>query len=163
MLPADLDVTGADRSVRPNAVLALGLCPDLLPEAAARQVLSRAHRDLVTPVGLRTLSPRDPRYVGQYAGDAAKRDQAYHQGSAWPFLVGAWVDAELALASDRRETARALAPVVLSAAQASQALGQVSELCDGDGPHAPGGAVASAISVAELLRAARALLRVLAP
>jgi glycogen debranching enzyme len=110
----------------------------------------RARRDLVTPAGLRTLAPGEPGYAGRYAGDVLARDSAYHQGTVWPWLLGAYVRASLRRDGDRAE----LAGLVASATANTLALGQVPEIADGDAPHAPAGCIAQAWSVAELLRAA---------
>jgi glycogen debranching enzyme len=138
-----------DASVRPNAVLALSVDPACFTPERADAVLAVARRDLVTPAGLRTLAPSDPRFVGRYTGAVAARDGAYHQGSVWPWLVGPYVRAAVRRGADRAE----LASILASAANNALALGHVPELADGDAPHAPGGCVARAIGAAELLRA----------
>jgi predicted glycogen debranching enzyme len=138
-----------DASVRPNAVLALSVDPECFTAEQAAAVLERARRDLVTPAGLRTLAPGEPGYAGRYAGAVLARDSAYHQGTVWPWLVGAYVRAALRRGGDRAE----LEGLVASIAANALAVGQVPEIADGDAPHAPGGCVAQAWSVAELLRA----------
>ncbi len=138
-----------DASVRPNAVLALSVDPDCFTPAQAAIVVDRARRDLVTPAGLRTLAPGEPGYVGQYGGNVLARDGAYHQGSVWPWLLGAYVRASLRAGGNRAQ----LLALVTSAAGNALAVGQVPEVAAGDAPHAPGGCVAQAWSVAELLRA----------
>jgi predicted glycogen debranching enzyme len=143
-------IPDGDASVRANAVLALSVDPDCFTPEQADAVLARARRDLVTPAGLRTLAPSEADYAGRYAGDVAAREGAYHQGTVWPWLLGAYVRAALHRGADRRE----LEALVASAAANALALGQVPEIADGDPPHAPGGCVAQAWSVAELLRAA---------
>jgi predicted glycogen debranching enzyme len=145
----------ADRSVRPNMVIAASLefSPLSRPQRAAVVDLARA--ELLTPRGLRTLSPRDPNYRGRYEGDVLSRDAAYHQGTVWPWLVGPYAEAHLrahgrGLASKRhvREILEGFAPHLEEGV-----LGQVAEVFDGDPPYRPGGAWAQAWSVAELLRA----------
>ena len=138
-----------DASVRPNAVLALAVDPACFTAAQADALLARARRDLVTPAGLRTLAPWDRAYAGRYGGGVQRRDRAYHQGTVWPWLLGAYVRAARSRGADRAE----LAALVESAAGNSIALGHVPELADGDPPHAPAGCFAQAWSVAELLRA----------
>jgi predicted glycogen debranching enzyme len=139
-----------DAAVRPNAVLAVD--PDCFTPQQAAAVLDRARQDLVTKVGLRSLAPGEAGYAGRYGGGVAQRDRAYHQGTAWPFLLGFYVRA-----ARRCPEGEALAPLlarlVASAAANELAVGQVAELADGDAPHAPNGCVAQAWSVAELLRA----------
>ncbi|MGZ3716257.1 MAG: amylo-alpha-1,6-glucosidase, partial [Ktedonobacterales bacterium] len=92
-----IDVEGRpgalDRSLRPNQLFALTLARPLIPEAQARSILALVERELLTPKGLRTLAPDDPRYIGTYGGDQRARDAAYHQGIVWPWLLGAYVDA----------------------------------------------------------------------
>jgi predicted glycogen debranching enzyme len=138
-----------DACVRPNAVLALSIDPASFTPERARLTVERAHRELLTPAGLRTLAPSDPRYLGRYGGDVKARDGAYHQGTAWPWLLGAYARAALRTGV---EDAATLERRVAEAAQNELALGQVAELADGEPPHAPGGAVAQAWNVAELLR-----------
>ena len=141
---------GCDASVRPNAVIALAIDPACFTDDRARLVLERARRDLVTPAGLRTLAPADPRYMGRYGGDVKSRDGASHQGATRPWLLGFYARAALRA---RFETPEAIERLLRSAAQLEIALGHTPELADGDAPHAPGGAVAHAAGVAELLRA----------
>ncbi|MFT3765341.1 MAG: amylo-alpha-1,6-glucosidase [Minicystis sp.] len=138
-----------DASVRPNAVVALAVDPACFTADRARRLLERARVELVTPAGLRTLAPSDPRYAGRYAGDVKARDGAYHQGLVWPWLLGFYARAALRAGV---EDAAAVERLVLSAAHNELALGHAAELADGDPPHAPGGAFAQAWSVAELLR-----------
>ncbi len=138
-----------DRSIRPNAVLALAADPACFTPERADAVIARARRDLVTPAGLRTLAPGERGYVGRYGGGVAARDGAYHQGTVWPWLLGAYVRAALRRGADKA----GLRALVEGAAGNELALGHVPELADGDPPHAPRGCVAQAWSVAELLRA----------
>jgi glycogen debranching enzyme len=111
-------------------------------------------RELMTPIGLRTLSPRHPHYTGKYAGALVARDRAYHQGTVFPWLLGPYVTAMLRVRG-RGEAVRAEARQVLQGCLQQlnrQGLGQLCELFDGDAPHLPGGLPASARSVAEVLR-----------
>ena len=143
---------GDDHSLRPNQVIAAALpdCP--LTAEQRRAVVDTAVRDLWTPRGLRTLAPADPRYTGRYAGDQRSRDAAYHQGTVWPWLIGPLVDAHLLVYGDRA-AARALVAPLREHLFAEGACGSVSELFDGDPPHAAGGCIAQAWSVAEVFRA----------
>ena len=138
-----------DASVRPNAIVALAVDPECFTPEQADATLARARRDLVTPAGLRTLAPGAPGYAGTYGGGVTARDAAYHQGTVWPWLLGAYVRAALRRGADRAE----LEALVASAAGNALALGQVPEVAAGDAPHVPSGCVAQAWSVAELLRA----------
>lgn len=144
----------ADSSLRPNQVIAVSLPYPMLPPDQARQVVDAVQRDLLTPYGLRTLSPRDPRYQGRCAGDQRSRDGAYHQGTVWPWLLGPFITAYLRV-SDDRQAARATTRAWLDSLWRhlrDAGLGQVSEIFDGDPPHTPRGCIAQAWSVAELLR-----------
>lgn len=145
---------GPDRSVRPNQIFAVSLSDDLLPPHRARAVYWSVRRHLLTPFGLRTLDARDPRYRGRCEGTQRERDLAYHQGTVWPWLLGALVDAHfrvLGRTPDSIRTARSwLAPLRAHVREAG--MGSVSEIFDGDPPHAPRGCFAQAWSVAELCR-----------
>lgn len=143
----------ADASIRPNAVIALAVEPRLFDAAQAASLLEVAERELLTPAGLRTLSPRSEGYVPRYMGGVRERDAAYHQGTVWPFLLGYYVRAARAHRPNDTQLAEHLERLVESAAANALALGQVPEIADGDPPHRPRGCFAQAWSVAELLRA----------
>jgi len=120
----------------------------------AVSILNVVERELLTPRGLRTLSPSDPNYIGRYEGGPASRDGAYHQGTVWPWLIGPYITAYFKTFG--RKAGRKFAAMWLENFQPhlhEAGLGQVSEIFDGDAPHAPRGCVAQAWSVAELLRA----------
>jgi predicted glycogen debranching enzyme len=146
----------ADATVRPNQILAVGGLPlALLDGERARGVVDVVERSLCTPLGLRSLAPTEPGYAGRYEGDGRSRDSRYHQGTAWPWLIGpfvdAWVRVRGADAATRREAReRFLAPLLAHLDQAG--LGHVSEIADGDPPHAPRGCPFQAWSLGELLR-----------
>ena len=140
-----------DASLRPNQLLAVSLPYPLLDAGRARQVLRACTEHLWTPVGLRSLSPQDPRYRGRYAGDQASRDAAYHQGTVWTWLLGPYVTAHYRVHGN---AAAALALLGDMPAHLGEAcIGQVSEIMDGDGPFAPRGCFAQAWGVGEILRA----------
>ncbi|MDH4179461.1 MAG: glycogen debranching protein, partial [Armatimonadota bacterium] len=122
----------------------------------ARRVVEAVRRDLLTPYGLRTLSPRDPRYRGRYEGDQWQRDGAYHQGTVWPWLLGPFITAFVRVAEDRAAARREARGWVAGFREhlKEAGLGQVSEVFDGDPPHRARGCIAQAWSVAEILRAA---------
>jgi predicted glycogen debranching enzyme len=143
-----------DASVRPNQIFAVSLPHRMLEDGDALRVLDVVERELLTPVGLRTLSPRDPQYRGRYEGGVVSRDSAYHQGTVWPWLMGPFLTAYARLKGGS-EPARWLA--AFEEQFHTGCLGQVGEVADGDAPHMPGGCVAQAWSVAELLRAAEEL------
>jgi len=147
-----VDGDARDAAIRPNQIFAVSLFHKMLPPDKARAVVDAVERHLLTPYGLRTLAPGDPRYRGRYEGDPASRDSAYHQGTVWPWLIGPFVDAYLHVHGQ--------APPCLDELQryaAEEGLGQVPEVFDGDPPHRAGGCIAQAWSVAELLRAMREL------
>jgi glycogen debranching enzyme len=135
-------------------LFALALEPDLVDATQAASVLAVVQRDLLTPVGLRTLNPGAPGYVGTYLGNVRHRDGAYHQGTIWPWLLGAYGDALRRWAgADRAALLRLLAPLQRQLAVACA--GTLSEIFDADPPHHPRGAFAQAWSVAEVLRLLR--------
>lgn len=173
-----------DRSVRPNMVLAAALARSPLSQAQRQGVVAVAATELLTPRGLRTLSPRDPRYRPRYEGGTDQRDGAYHQGTVWPWLLGGYVEASLraagllspatrtakpakgaksAAAEKGAKDARAvIAPLraLLAdfAAELDRAgIDHVSEVFDGELPQRPSGTFAQAWNTGELLRALRLL------
>lgn len=152
----------ADASIRPNQVLAVGGLPkSLLSPDRAAAVVETIERELLTPVGLRSLSPRDGAYRGRYEGGPEQRDGVYHQGTAWAWLMGpfaeAWVRVRGGTNEAKRE-ARAKFLEPLLAAGGLAGLGHVPEIADGDAPHAPRGCPFQAWSVAEALRLDRVVL-----
>ena len=148
-----------DASVRPNQIFAIGGLPyPVLSGIIAGAVVDTVEAALLTPMGLRTLAPDDPAYCPRYAGDRRARDGAYHQGTAWPWLMGPFVQAWLRVRGDTAEArsqaaARFLAP--LEDFQARQGLGHICEVVDGDAPHHPGGCPCQAWSVGEFFRIRR--------
>ena len=145
----------ADGSVRPNMLIAAALEFSSLTRAMRAQIVARCERDLLTPAGLRTLAPGSPGYQPRYEGGCEQRDQAYHQGTAWPWLLGFYVEASLrARGNAPRDLANLRA--ILDGFEphlAEAGLNQVSEVFDAEPPHRPGGTIAQAWSTAELLRA----------
>jgi glycogen debranching enzyme len=155
-----LDVDGVpgarDATVRPNQVLAAGGLPfPVLTASLQLGVVAVVERALLTPLGLRTLDPAHPAYCPHYRGGPKERDLAYHQGTAWPWLLGPFVAAWLAgrgHASDARALARTRFLAPLRAHLATAGLGHVSEVVDADAPHRPGGCPFQAWSLGELIR-----------
>ncbi|MGF1465966.1 MAG: amylo-alpha-1,6-glucosidase [Sandaracinaceae bacterium] len=145
-----------DRSFRPNQILAVGGLPHpLVTGERAARIVGEVEKRLWTPMGLRSLEPDDPSYVGRYAGGVLERDGAYHQGTVWPWLIGPFVDAWLRVHGDdtsRRAVARQRFVEPLLSHLDDAGLGHVSEIADGDAPHHPCGAPFQAWSVAELRR-----------
>jgi glycogen debranching enzyme len=152
VVDADGEPGKLDWSLRPNQILALAVAPELLSDDQARSILAAAERTLLTPLGLRTLAPDDLRFTPRYAGDRRARDAAYHQGTAWPWLLGAYADARQRLGGDATSLRALLDPFRAHLAQAG--LGTISEIADAAPPFAPRGCPAQAWSVAELLRLA---------
>ena len=143
-----------DASIRPNQVIAISLTNTMLSQERAASILRVVERELLTPRGLRTLAPSDPNYIGRYEGGPENRDGAYHQGTVWPWLMGPFITAYIKTFGSR--AGRKFAAKWLENFQEhlyEACLGQISEIFDGDAPHAPRGCVAQAWSVAELLRA----------
>lgn len=149
-----VDSEGANNSVRPNQLFAVSLPYSPLDDEKKQGVLNTVDRELYTPKGLRTLSPQDPQYRGRYEGDQRARDRAYHQGTAWPWLMGAYAEAHL------RINGKAAIPLVKSIIDsfrediALHGICSVSEVYDGDPPQRPNGCISQAWSVAEILRIA---------
>ena len=142
---------GDDPALRPNQLLAVALAPHLLGPERSRAVVDACARDLLTPVGLRTLAPADAAYIGRYAGDQRARDRAYHQGTVWPWLLGPFVRAHRNVYHDDDRARRYLD--TLRDALDGYGIGTLGEIFEGDAPHAPVGAVAQAWSVAEMIAA----------
>ncbi len=146
---------------RPNQIFACGGLPIALMEGeAARRIVDAVEARLVTPLGLRTLDPGDPAYSPRYRGGATERDAAYHQGTVWPWLMGAFVDAWLRVYGDKpgakaEARRRFLAP--MESHLEEYGLGHLPEIADGDPPHMPCGCPFQAWSTGELMRIRRML------
>jgi predicted glycogen debranching enzyme len=144
-----------DKSIRPNQIFAVSLNYSMVSAERARAVVETVERELLTPVGLRTLSAADPHYQGTYRGDQRSRDSAYHQGTVWPWLLGPFISAYVKV-NGGSEQSRSRANELLRGMEkhlTEAGLGQISETFDGDVPHHPRGCFAQAWSVAEILRA----------
>jgi len=153
----DVVNVNADAALRPNQIIAAALGFTMLDKAKSEKVVEVVQRELLTPCGLRTLARSDSRYKGVYVGDRRSRDQAYHNGTVWAWLLGPFTTAFLKTKEysiEGREYALKNLIMPLFAQQIFQAgLGTVSEVFDGDPPHTPRGCIAQAWSVAEPLRA----------
>lgn len=140
-----------DGSVRPNQIFAASLHHSMLDDERARSIVDKVESDLLTPVGLRSLSPKDPKYIPSYIGSPFDRDSAYHQGTVWGWLIGGFVDAYRRVYPDRKErVAEILSGFEHHLTEAG--VGQISEIFDAEPPHSPRGCPAQAWSVAEVLR-----------
>jgi len=145
-----------DATFRPNQIFAVGGLPfPTLRGAQARQVVDAVEQRLLTPLGLRSLAPGERGYTPRYEGDVAARDGAYHQGTVWPWLLGAFVEAWVrvrggTLAVKREARQRFLEPLLAHLDEAG--LGHISEIADAEPPHRPRGCPFQAWSVGEALR-----------
>jgi predicted glycogen debranching enzyme len=149
-----------DVSIRPNQLFAASLSFPIVTVEQARAIVSVVESKLLTPMGLRTLSPDHPDYKGRYGlgKDSANqydRDITYHQGTVWPWLLGPWVNARLYAYGQTEENfafIREHLKPILAHIEQDACVGSVSEIFDGDAPHKACGCVAQGWSVAELLR-----------
>ena len=147
--------TGDDASLRPNQIFALSLDDQLVTDSQAKQIVQLLKERLLTPVGMRTLAPEDIRFCATYEGGVSARDGAYHQGTVWPFLLGAFVTAWVKTYGESPAVLREARLFLdgLSEHLDEGCVGQVSEIFDGQHPHRARGCFAQAWSAAEPLRA----------
>ncbi|MEN6450998.1 MAG: amylo-alpha-1,6-glucosidase [Thermoguttaceae bacterium] len=143
---------GDDAACRPNQLFAFTLEHPVLEPSRWEPVLKVVERDLLTPFGLRSLSPSHPDYKARYDGDLRARDAAYHQGTVWAWLIGPFVDAWLRVSPEDRRGARQRL-LGFDAHLSDACIGSISEVFDAEPPYTPRGCVAQAWSVAEVLRA----------
>ncbi len=141
-----------DWSVRPNQIFAVSIKYSPLDNDKKKQVLDTVRKELLTPRGLRTLSPKNPDYKAAYEGNQEKRDKAYHQGTVWPWLLGHFCEGYLKLHKKSgigfvRQLVEGFEEVM-----SEHGIGSISEIYDGNPPHLSGGAISQAWSVAEILR-----------
>jgi predicted glycogen debranching enzyme len=140
-----------DVSCRPNQLFAISLDHPVLDQERWESVLDVVEKKLLTPVGLRSLAPNDPEYKPIYSGDLRSRDGAYHQGTVWAWLIGPFIDAWLKVhPNDKADARKFLRELPEHLGEAG--LGTISEVFDANEPHAEGGCIAQAWSVAEVLR-----------
>jgi predicted glycogen debranching enzyme len=142
---------GNDDAIRPNQLFAISLPHAVLDPKRWKAVVDVVHDRLLTPFGLRTLSPGNADYQPQYFGDLRARDLAYHQGTVWPWLVGPYFDAWRRVYPERITE---LAPIIKTLGQhlGSACIGSISEIFDAEAPYTPRGCCAQAWSVAEMIR-----------
>jgi predicted glycogen debranching enzyme len=143
--------TGRDSACRPNQLFAISLDHPVLDQARWESVVAVAEKELVTPVGLRSLSPNHPDYKPIYAGDLRSRDGAYHQGTVWGWLIGPFIDAWLKVHPGENAKARKFLERFPESMN-DDGIGTISEVFDAREPHTAGGCIAQAWSVAEVLR-----------
>lgn len=149
---------GRDGAVRPNQIFAVSLPHSMLDVDKARLVVEKVESELLTPYGLRSLSPRDQAYVSRYTGSPFDRDSAYHQGTVWAWLIGPFIDAYAKVFPESREKMGELL-AGLEEHLCEAGTGQIAEIFDAEAPHAPRGCPAQAWSVAEVLRSVIAACR----
>lgn len=145
-----------DASLRPNQIFAVSLPFSPLTVEQQRSVVETVQKHLLTAFGLRTLNEQDIRYKGRYAGPQQQRDEAYHQGTVWPYLLGPFVEAYLKVndfSRESREQAQKFIEPLLCHLTEDGCIGSISEIFDGSFPQKPRGCIAQAWSVAELIRA----------
>ena len=150
----------ADERLRPNQIFAVSLKFSPLSGQQQTAVVGTVQERLLTPYGLRTLSPDSPDYKGRYSGPPRQRDEAYHQGTVWPYLIGPFVEAYLKVnefsPQSRKQAAEFIEPLLRHLTE-DGCIGSISEIFDGDSPHKPKGCIAQAWSVAEMIRACQFL------
>lgn len=146
---------GQDHNIRPNQIFAVSLPHSLLNLTQMRAVVEAVQSHLLTPYGLRTLSPRNSAYMPFYRGDSDARDSAYHQGMVWPWLAGHFGEALLRQAEDRKEAKAFLRKYfkpILRSFPDDFGIASVPEIYTGNPPHFPKGCIAQAWSVGEAIR-----------
>jgi predicted glycogen debranching enzyme len=155
-------VNGNDRDtkIRPNQIFAVSLPNSPLTHEQQLAVVEVVRRELLTPVGLRTLAPGDPGFIATYRGDQFARDRAYHNGTIWPWLIGGFLSAYLKVnhnAPSAREQAKQWLQPLIDQLESAGCVGNIAEIYEAQPPHRPVGCFAQAWSVAEVLRLAAEL------
>ncbi|MDO8141468.1 MAG: amylo-alpha-1,6-glucosidase, partial [Candidatus Brocadiales bacterium] len=142
-------------AMRPNQIFAVSLPYSMLSVKRKRNVVEIVKEHLLTPYGLRSLSPKDKDYIGRYCGNVYERDRAYHQGTVWAWLIGPYITACAKAYTGNKETLHYVKGLFVPFYEHlfAAGLGTVSEIFDGDQPHTPRGCISQAWSVAEILRA----------
>ncbi|MBP7730163.1 MAG: glycogen debranching enzyme family protein [Bacteroidales bacterium] len=146
------DNEGINTFIRPNMVIAVSLPYSMLDTEQMKKVLDIADKNLLTPRGLRSLSPKNPNYKGIYIGNQEQRDNAYHQGTAWPWLVGPFCEGWLKVYGNQGINKVEKIIYTFEEVMNEHGISTISEIYDGDPPHAPRGAISQAWSVGEVLR-----------
>jgi predicted glycogen debranching enzyme len=145
-----LDDCLGDGTLRPNQIFAVGLSFSMLDEEKKRKVLSVVKKELMIKYGLRTLSKNDPRFHGKYSGNWKERDLSYHQGTAWPWLLGMFVRSWVRIRNDKGMIEKIVKPFVKEEIMRF-GLGTISEIVDGDSPFESRGCISQAWSIGEIL------------
>jgi len=145
-----------DDSLRPNQIFAVSLEYSPLSPGQQKSVVDAVQKNLLTPYGLRTLDPSSDQYKAEYTGPQQQRDEAYHQGTVWPYLIGPFIEGYLKVnkfSQESKKQAFEFIQPLLRHLNEDGCLGSISEIFDADPPHKPKGCFAQAWSVAELIRA----------
>ncbi len=146
------DEEGKNMFLRPNMLIALSLPYTMLEKPQMKTILDLADKDLVTVRGLRTLSPRNEFYKGTCSGNQKTRDNAYHQGTVWPWLLGPFCEGWLRVYGQQGVQKVRKLIFGLEAVMSEHGISTISEIYDGDPPHLPRGTISQAWSVGEVLR-----------
>jgi predicted glycogen debranching enzyme len=146
------DTEGKNTFVRPNMVIAVSLPFSMLDKDQMKRVLDAVDQNLLTVRGLRTLSPRNKLYKGLYKGNQEERDSAYHQGTVWPWLYGPFCEGWLKVYGNQGVHKVKKLIYGLEEVMSEHGVSTISEIYDGDPPHAPQGCISQAWSVGEILR-----------
>ena len=141
-----------NKDVRPNQLFAAALPFSPITDEQKASLLKVIEKELLTPKGIRTLSPQDPKYVGRYEGGQAERDNAYHQGTAWPWLISFFVEANLRLYGKAYLSTAKKLTENFKEDMVTHGLCSIAEIYDGDPPQRPCGAISQAWSVSSILR-----------
>ncbi|KAB2880612.1 glycogen debranching protein [bacterium] len=143
-----------NEDVRPNQIFAVSLPFEILDKVKQKDLVSVVERELLTCCGLRSLSDLNDRFIGTYSGDPYHRDGAYHQGTVWPWLIGAYLEAYLKVHGYSSDSKLYCEKIVRPFEQqlTDGGIGTISEIVDGAEPHLPKGCISQAWSVAEILR-----------
>lgn len=145
-----LDDCLGDSTLRPNQIFAVDLSFSMLDEEKKKKVLSVMKKELMIKYGLRTLSKNDPRFHGKYSGSRKERDLSYHQGTAWPWLLGMFVRSWARVKKDKKIIEKIVKPFVEEEIM-RLGLGTISEIVDGDPPFESRGCISQAWSIGEIL------------
>jgi predicted glycogen debranching enzyme len=142
---------GDDSALRPNQIFAISLDFPVLSKDKWALVVEKVAEKLLTPFGLRSLAPGEKDYRAKYYGNLHDRDAAYHQGTVWPWLIGAYIDALLKVQPDQFDKVESML-AAFNGTLINTAVGSIGEICDAEAPYTPRGCFSQAWSVAEVLR-----------
>lgn len=153
-IPADSvnDETGRDMELRPNMLIAVSMPFSMLSAEQMKSILDKAAAELLTPRGMRTLTPGSAHYQGICAGTQRERDSAYHQGTAWPWLIGLFCEGWLRVYGSAGVARVQKIVNTFEEVMTEHGITTISEIYDGDPPHHPRGAISQAWSIGEILR-----------